>query len=449
MHTSKLIYYLVLFFLFHVLGTQAQLGGASEPITFSVTDPVNSVPLSVTGSILTLDPTSSTSETILLKAIAPNCDSISPNGKIGISISGGLRPYTIRWFKEILNPMGTTTETSSFQEVLDDKNSTQLINLESGKYKFEIQSLNDECEGDPESLPKTYYEEIITVPNREDLYVVQGPFIDINLCQRKAGKISIEVFDNQEKGLTFYYNGEVVSIDEDASNPDAGIYTVNIPNPVEQANLFITNAIGCQIAKNIFLTEVGQPSFVFTSPSFQINETVLTREEVSFTNTSATPFYSSEWIFGDGTREVVKTRSSKVSPVHHTYGISGTYLVTLRNYNSTGCYKEVTQSVVVGKGYNILVPNAFSPNNDLINDTFRALFSGFSSVQFNVYDNYGNILYSETLEEADPDNPAGLELVGWDGANATTSSNYIYRFEGFSTSEGLPIIKSGTFILLK
>ena len=144
MHTSKLIYYLVLFFLFHVLGTQAQLGGASEPITFSVTDPVNSVPFSVTGSILTLDPTSSTSETILLKAIAPNCDSISPNGKIGISISGGLRPYTIRWFKEILNPMGTTTETSSFQEVLDDKNSTQLINLESGKYKFEIQSLNDE-----------------------------------------------------------------------------------------------------------------------------------------------------------------------------------------------------------------------------------------------------------------------------------------------------------------
>ena len=279
--------------------------------------------------------------------------------------------------------------------------------------------------------------------------IVQGPFIDINLCQRKPGKISIEVFDNQEKGLTFYYNGEVVSIDEDASNPDAGIYTVNIPNPVEQANLLITNAIGCQIAKNIFLTEVGQPSFVFTSPSFQINETVLTREEVSFTNTSATPFYSSEWIFGDGTREVVKTRSSTVSPVHHTYGISGTYLVTLRNYNSTGCYKEVTQSVVVGKGYKILVPNAFSPNNDLINDTFRALFSGFSSVQFNVYDNYGNILYSETLEEADPDNPVGLELVGWDGANATTSSNYIYRFEGYSTSEGVPIIQSGTFILLK
>ena len=426
-----------------------QNGCASEPITFSVSDPVNSVPFSVTGSILTVDPTSSTSETILVKAIAPNCDSITPNGKIGISISGGLRPYTIRWFKEILSPTGTTTETSSFQEVLEAKNSTQLINLESGKYKFEIQSLNDECEGDPESLPKTYYEEIITVPNREDLYVVQGPFIDINLCQRKPGKISIEVFDNQEKGLTFYYNGEVVSIDEDASNPDAGIYTVNIPNPVEQANLLITNAIGCQIAKNIFLTEVGQPSFVFTSPSFQINETVLTREEVSFTNTSATPFYSSEWIFGDGTREVVKTRSSTVSPVHHTYGISGTYLVTLRNYNSTGCYKEVTQSVVVGKGYNILVPNAFSPNNDLINDTFRALFSGFSSVQFNVYDNYGNILYSETLEEADPDNPVGLELVGWDGANATTSSNYIYRFEGFSTSEGVPIIQSGTFILLK
>lgn len=40
MHTSKLSYYLVLFFVFHVLGTQAQLGGAFLNVTFGVDDNV-------------------------------------------------------------------------------------------------------------------------------------------------------------------------------------------------------------------------------------------------------------------------------------------------------------------------------------------------------------------------------------------------------------------------
>jgi hypothetical protein len=40
MHTSKLSYYLVLFFVFHVLGTQAQLGGAFLNFTFGVDDNV-------------------------------------------------------------------------------------------------------------------------------------------------------------------------------------------------------------------------------------------------------------------------------------------------------------------------------------------------------------------------------------------------------------------------
>ena len=40
MHTSKLSYYLVLFFVFHVLATQAQLGGAFLNVTFGVDDNV-------------------------------------------------------------------------------------------------------------------------------------------------------------------------------------------------------------------------------------------------------------------------------------------------------------------------------------------------------------------------------------------------------------------------
>jgi hypothetical protein len=197
------------------------------------------------------------------------------------------------------------------------------------------------------------------------------------------------------------------------------------------------------------LTEIGAPSFEFNSPSLQIDGQILAREEVTFTNTSALPYSYSEWIFGDGSRETVRMMSNTVSPVQHAYGISGTYLVTLRNYSGVGCYKEVTERVVVGKGYNVLVPNAFSPNGDLINDTFRVLFSGFSSVKFSVYDNRGNLLYVENLEEPNPDIPQGIALKGWDGKNAPPSPNFIYRFEGYTPTEPNPIIKSGTFILLQ
>lgn len=213
--------------------------------------------------------------------------------------------------------------------------------------------------------------------------------------------------------------------------------------------MIITNVEGCQISEKIILTEIGTASFEYSSPSLQIEGQVKAREELTFTNTSASPYHYSEWIFGDGKREIVNRITGTVSPVQHTYGTSGSYLVTLRNYNRLGCFKEITQLIVVGKGYNVMVPNAFSPNGDLINDTFRALFSGFVRVKFTVYDNFGNILYTESIEEPNPDFPQGIKLNGWDGYNATSSTSYIYRFEGFTFNEEDPIIRSGTFILLR
>ena len=41
----------------------------------------------------------------------------------------------------------------------------------------------------------------------------------------------------------------------------------------------------------------------------------------------------------------------------------------MRIYNDIGCLEEITIPISVGKGY-ILVPNVFTPNNDLVNDNF-------------------------------------------------------------------------------
>ena len=191
------------------------------------------------------------------------------------------------------------------------------------------------------------------------------------------------------------------------------------------------------------------PNFEYTSPNFEISSSILAREEVTFLNTSTDPFVTSEWIFGDNSAPVIVPQSTSViTPTRHAYGVSGTYFATLRIYNSIGCSDEVTQPIVVGRGYNIMIPNVFTPNNDLVNDKFRPLFSGFSKMTFSVYDYRGNVIYNEFVEEADLTNITGISVSGWDGALAPYSPYYIFTASGVLLDGETVVEKSGTFILI-
>ena len=194
---------------------------------------------------------------------------------------------------------------------------------------------------------------------------------------------------------------------------------------------------------------------IYFSVNFEASGSVLAREQVTFENTSTDPFSVSEWIWGDNTpSEFVYVRSESVSPTRHEFGISGTYFTTLRIYNDIGCSEEITKPIVVGKGYNILVPNVFSPNGDLVNDNFKPLFSGFSLVEFTIYDNRGNKVYYEiTPGDGIPIEPENytvpLELNGWDGSNSGNSPYYIYTVRGITLFGEKEIERSGTFIILR
>ena len=136
-------------------------------------------------------------------------------------------------------------------------------------------------------------------------------------------------------------------------------------------------------------------------------------------------------------------------PVHHAYGIAGTYFVTLRNFSDLGCYKEYVEQIVIGKGYNIIAPNAFTPNGDLFNDQYRVLFSGFERVNFRVFDQRGDLLHSETVEQLQQPAVEPLQLFGWDGQNETGSSFYTYYFSGILITDQSEITQSGNFVLIK
>ena len=381
----------------------------------------------------------------LLKSLPPDCTGGGLNGKIGIRVAGGQLPRSINWYIEDPRYLNDPV-TPGYRALSEYDNRTSLDDLLPGNYKVIISSQS--LTGCANTTNYTYYEEIIQVsPNRE-LYIMNGPFVDEDLCVGQQGRLTIDIFDNNDGNLSFYYNDILIPSSDVVRLSDRS-WSVAIVNAIETADFRIVNEEGCWITTEVN-RGIGDPNFEYTSPNYEASSVILAREEVTFKNTSTDPYVKSEWIFGDNsTPEIVPTLVDSVITVRHTYGISGTYFATLRIYNDIECSEEITIPISVGKGYNIMVPNVFTPNKDLVNDYFRPLFSGFSNMTFTVYDFRGNVIYNEYKEEADINNIKGFSIDGWDGNFAPYSPYYIYTAKGLLLDGETEVEKSGTFILIK
>jgi gliding motility-associated-like protein len=89
--------------------------------------------------------------------------------------------------------------------------------------------------------------------------------------------------------------------------------------------------------------------------------------------------------------------------------------------NRYGCV-DSTKRVIEVLGHTIYAPNAFSPNNDGVNDGFRAYVRGAVAYTIMVLDRWGNVVFSTTNQE---------EV--WRGilpnGNQAKSDVYSYRIE--------------------
>ena len=411
--------------------------GETNPVTIEVEDIVQ--PFFTEGTLTDPDNLGT-----VVKSLPPDCESGGLNGQIGVQITGGQLPYTINWYAE--DPRALNDPNNPGYRLLNEyTNRTSLQDLLPGNYKMVIVSQAET--GCSQNNQYTYYEEIIQVsPNRE-LYIMDGPYVDEDLCTGQQGRLLVDIFDNNNGNLSFYYN-DILIPNSDVVRLSDRSWSVAIVNAVDDADFRIVNEEGCWITTEIN-RGIGEPNFSYTSPNYEASSVILAREEVTFENTSTDPYVRSEWIFGDNTPPVdVPTLIDSIIPVRHTYGISGTYFTTMRIYNDIGCSEEITIPISVGKGYNILVPNVFTPNNDLVNDNFRPLFSGFLNMTFTIYDYRGNVVYNEYVEEADPNNIQGISITGWDGSLAPFSPYYIYTAYGVLLDGETEVEKSGTFIVI-
>ncbi len=93
------------------------------------------------------------------------------------------------------------------------------------------------------------------------------------------------------------------------------------------------------------------------------------------------------------------------------------------------------------------VPNAFSPNNDGLNDYFKPITAGLSAYIFEIYDRWGTLVYTDTPESK-----------GWDGTfrgEPAPLGAYVYRLSaaGYlnspATNDARLVERKGTLFLMK
>ncbi|MBK8344036.1 MAG: gliding motility-associated C-terminal domain-containing protein [Bacteroidetes bacterium] len=115
------------------------------------------------------------------------------------------------------------------------------------------------------------------------------------------------------------------------------------------------------------------------------------------------------------------------------------YVVTGTDLN--GCIGTDTVIIFVIEESDITTPNAFTPNGDGLNDSYKPSFMGLGTItDFSIYNRWGALLYFT----ADPS-------VGWDGNyNGTEQEvgNYIVVIKA-ENQFGEPLIKTGTVALLR
>lgn len=201
-------------------------------------------------------------------------------------------------------------------------------------------------------------------------------------------------FTNNSFGATNYtwdFGDESTST---ATNPThvygVGVYSVT---------MIATNENGCRDSSgyNNLITVLPAPVAQFSVSPSPFEYVELQDATYQFVNHSQ---FSTHylWYFGDG------DTTNVLSP-WHVYTDTGYYSAMLIAFNNIGCTDTAIEGplTVIPKA-NYFIPNAFTPNDDGVNDFFFVYGQSLKAIDIKVYDRWGEMVF----ESED-------RSIGWDG----------------------------------
>ncbi|MGA9638736.1 PKD domain-containing protein, partial [Flavobacterium sp.] len=364
------------------------LGPGSYTVT--ITD---SKPCTITKTFIILEPQLMVLSANLTHAF--DCNDAN-SGAINLLVSGGSAPFTYTWSN------GATSE--------------DLSTIPAGNYLVTVKDVNG-CTKQAQyniNRPPPLVTDVVTKTdfNCETKYV----------RQTFAAQVSGGVPPYQ---LT-WSSGTVSGVNNEFMNTTQNGTVI----------LYATDALGClsNYTFTVAIPSLGTPSFNTSSYANLTYGIYSIHDPIQFTNTATGDYINIRWDFGDG------TFSTEGNPIH-TFINPKEYTVTQTVTYPYGCVYEQKTTFLVEKGYVLVVPNAFTPNNDSFNDTFRPVTKALKKIRLDIYDTWGSIIYSET----------GDDLRGWDGkikgVNAE-NGNYYCKVSG-ETFYNTIINVNHPFVLIK
>lgn len=171
------------------------------------------------------------------------------------------------------------------------------------------------------------------------------------------------------------------------SNGDVTASTTVSPSTNTAYTVTGANAFGCTSTAVGTVTLFSTPTAAF---SFDPDPAGVMDPVISFTDLSSSDVNAWNWTFGDEDTIPV----TEQNPVHTYPPVEKAYTVTLNVLNAGSCPNSASHTVVIGSEFTFFIPNAFSPNDDDVNDVFGASGGGIVKFQLSIFDRWGNQVFN-------------------------------------------------------
>ncbi|MEY8847623.1 PKD domain-containing protein [Psychroserpens sp. XS_ASV72] len=326
---------------------------------------------------------------------ALDCDDTN-SGAINLLIQGGTPPFDVQWNN------GATTE--------------DLESIPPNFYSVVVTDANGcEVEGNWEV---TRFEPLVVDVETQSEFDCEAKTVDQTFIAMASGGVPPYQF-NWSSGNVSGLNNEMMTTEVN------GLVILDV-----------TDSLGCttNYTFNVETPVLGDPGFEVSSIGLVNYGIFAIQDPIQFTNEATGDFVSILWDFGDG------SFSAEENPTH-TYVQVGNYVVTQTVTYPFGCVYTHIVTLIVEDGYKLIMPDAFTPNEDGLNDYFAPEHIGLNTLELNIYDTWGSLIYSES----------GDDIRGWDGKindESAENGNYYYTFKA-STFYDDVIEKQGAFVFIK
>ena len=348
------------------------------------------------------------------EVIQPDCNTTPAwefnNGSICVTITGGTNPF----------PIGTGW-------VDNGGGQWCLNNLSAGTYPIDVTDINNCTLQNP--IPD------ITLVRPPEITAVLTDTLDIDCDTDTATQINTIIVNGGVPPYQVTWSGGIV----DAANPFvmqtsvSGNYSAFVNDQYGIIN-------GCPPIEfpldPITFFDFGIADFTLSSDNSDFCGIYAINDPIQFNNSATGDIVNYTWNYGDGSPEF----NGPDAP-DHVYNAIGTYTISLTVEDLYGCFDTYSETIEITKGYEIILPNGFTPNGDGINETIRPVTICMTEVQMSIYDTWGALIYAETSDD----------LYGWDGTidgKPAENGNYIMVVTATSYN-GAVIELNGPVTLIK